>query len=108
MRNTSYIRESGIERYFVQQVEKAGGLAYKWVSPGNPGVPDRIVFFNGIVHFVELKAPRGKLDINQIIQKQRLGDLSFEVHVIKTKEQAKLWVELNASIAKQMAEKRNA
>ena len=37
------MRESEIERRLVQQVRKHGGLCYKFTSPGNPGVPDRII-----------------------------------------------------------------
>lgn len=36
-------------------------LYYKFVSPGQSGVPDRILVFpNGVVAFVELKAPGEK------------------------------------------------
>ncbi|MFR1871644.1 MAG: VRR-NUC domain-containing protein, partial [Coprococcus sp.] len=32
--------EKEIEKLLVQEVKKLGGRAYKWVSPGNNGVPD--------------------------------------------------------------------
>lgn len=51
------IRESEIERYLVDKVKDIGGLCMKWVSPGNSGVPDRIVIFDKGVYFVELKRP---------------------------------------------------
>ena len=52
--------ESELEKILVEEVRKAGGRAYKWVSPGNIGVPDRIVFFpGGKVYYVELKTERG-------------------------------------------------
>jgi hypothetical protein len=37
------LRESSIESYLVRKVKEHGGLCYKFVSPGNPGVPDRII-----------------------------------------------------------------
>ena len=37
--------EKDIEKILVGEVKKLGGRAYKWVSPGNDGVPDRIVVF---------------------------------------------------------------
>ena len=37
------MRESSIESYLVRKVKEHGGLCYKFVSPGNPGVPDRII-----------------------------------------------------------------
>ena len=50
--------ESGLERRLVETVKKMGGRAYKWISPGEVGVPDRIVILpGGRVIFVELKRP---------------------------------------------------
>ena len=37
------VKESQIESYMVRKVKEHGGLCFKFVSPGNPGVPDRIV-----------------------------------------------------------------
>ena len=37
------MKESQIESYMVRKVKEHGGLCFKFVSPGNPGVPDRIV-----------------------------------------------------------------
>lgn len=55
----SKVREDVIERHLVNEVKKAGGIAYKFTSPGRRGVPDRIVLLpNGKIIFVECKAPR--------------------------------------------------
>ena len=35
--------EAQIEAKMVRMVRERGGLCYKFVSPNNPGVPDRIV-----------------------------------------------------------------
>ena len=37
--------EKDIERKLVAGVKRSGGKAYKFVSPGNVGVPDRIVIW---------------------------------------------------------------
>jgi hypothetical protein len=51
------MREKTIEEYLRDKIKAVGGKAYKWVSPGNNGVPDRIVVLpGGKVVFVELKA----------------------------------------------------
>lgn len=97
------MRESAIERYFTDLVKLRGGKAYKFVSPGNRGVPDRIVFFKGICHLVELKAPGGRLRPEQVVQHMALKKFDFDVTIISSKEQARLWVELNAAIAARMA-----
>lgn len=50
------MRESELEKKFRMQVAQAGGKAYKFTSPGNDGVPDRLVILpGGKVGFVELK-----------------------------------------------------
>ena len=54
--------EKEIERRMVQTVKARGGLGYKFVSPNNPGVPDRIIITpDGRVIFVELKTEIGRL-----------------------------------------------
>lgn len=52
------MRESQIEAKLKSEVERIGGLCWKWVSPGTAGVPDRIVILPaGRTIYVELKAP---------------------------------------------------
>lgn len=52
------IREVRVEKKLREAAERVGGKAYKFVSPGVLGVPDRIVVLpGGVVCFVELKAP---------------------------------------------------
>lgn len=56
------MREREIEKILAAEVKKLGGRAYKWVSPGNDGVPDRIVILPGETpYFVELKSESGGL-----------------------------------------------
>lgn len=56
----SAMRESEIENYLVWTVETLGGKAYKFKSPNQRGVSDRIVCMpNGETWFVELKRPKG-------------------------------------------------
>lgn len=78
------MRESDIEKVLVSEVRKLGGRAFKWVSPGNDGVPDRIVIFpDKVPVFVELKTDTGKLSALQAIQIKRLKDLGQAVEVVK-------------------------
>ena len=50
--------ESSLEGSVRDYVRKCGGRAFKFVSPGTPGVPDRICVFPGArIVFVELKRP---------------------------------------------------
>jgi len=82
------MRERAIEQYLRDQVRAAGGRAYKFVSPGNNGVPDRLVILPpGRVVFVELKAPGRKPTPLQLAQHQRLRALGCDVRVIDNREQ---------------------
>lgn len=78
------MRESEIEKILTSEVKKLGGRAYKWVSPGNDGVPDRIVIFrNREPVFVELKSETGRLSSLQEVQIRRLAELGQQVEVVK-------------------------
>lgn len=86
--------EKDVERRLVQQVRKVGGKAYKFVSPGNNGVPDRLICLpGGRVAFVELKAP-GKLPRPvQVHQINALRTLGFRVEVLDDKDAVDGFVE---------------
>lgn len=50
--------ESAFERKVCAYIKALGGKAYKWVSPGATGVPDRIVILpEGQIIFMEVKRP---------------------------------------------------
>ena len=67
--------ESALERAIVERTKKLGGRAFKWVSPGQAGVPDRICIFpGGRVLFVELKRP-GLNDGRSVRQKKMFSVL---------------------------------
>lgn len=75
--------EKDIEKILVAEVKRLGGRAYKWVSPGNDGVPDRIVILpDQRPIFVELKTDTGKLSPLQKVQCKKLIDLGQRVEII--------------------------
>lgn len=77
------MQEKEIERVLVDEVKRLGGRAYKWVSPGNDGVPDRIVILPGRQPiFVELKTEHGRLSALQKVQLTRLAILGQPIDVI--------------------------
>lgn len=78
--------EKNIEQFLIKEVEKQKGKAYKFSSPGNNGVPDRIVLLNGNCYFIELKKPGEELRPLQKVVRKRFKKLGFEVYVIDTKE----------------------
>lgn len=78
------MRERELEKILVDEVKKLGGRAYKWVSPGNDGVPDRIVIMPGRGPiFVELKSETGRLSGLQKAQQERLKGLGQDVRVVQ-------------------------
>lgn len=78
------MQEKEIEKIFVREVKKLGGRAYKWISPGNGGVPDRIVILPDTRPiFVELKTDTGKLSALQKTQIDRLWKLGQWVEVVR-------------------------
>ena len=75
--------EKDIEKLFTAEIKKTGGKAYKFTSPGNDGVPDRIVMLpDGRILFVELKTDTGKLSRLQELQCRQIAELGQTVRVL--------------------------
>jgi hypothetical protein len=51
------IRERDIEKKVTDWAKKNSWLTYKFVSPSNRGVPDRVFIRAGIIIWIEFKAP---------------------------------------------------
>lgn len=82
------VPERTIEKKLVEKVKARGGLAPKFVSPGWDGVPDRMVLLpEGLIAFVELKAPGKKLRPQQMMRKKQLESLGFMVFVVDSIDQ---------------------
>lgn len=81
------MRESKIEAYLRQRVTEAGGLCWKFTSPGLRGVPDRIVVMpGGKVYFVELKAEDKTLKTSQERRRDELETRGAQVWLIDSFE----------------------
>lgn len=88
------MRERDIEKWLRRQVESMGGLAFKFTSPGNDGVPDRLaVLPGGRIYFIELKTDRGRLSPLQVWQQDRLRQLGVNVAVIRGMDEAVEFIE---------------
>lgn len=88
------MKESAIEARLVRMVRERGGLCYKFVSPGNPGVPDRIVITpGGRTIYVELKTEVGRLSGLQKWQRSELEKRGADIRVLKGLAQVKQFVE---------------
>ena len=86
--------EKQIETYFCKQVAlQLNGRAYKFVSPANRGVADRIVCLpDGSTWFVELKAPGGRLSELQKIFQSDMARLRQNYACLWSKEHVDEWI----------------
>lgn len=81
------MKESELERRFCRLVAQAGGKAYKFISPGSSGVPDRIVVLpGGRIGFIELKQEGGKPRKLQRFQQAELERLGCYTAVVDSVE----------------------
>jgi hypothetical protein len=88
------MREKAVEEYLRDQIKSLGGKAYKFKSPGNAGVPDRIVLLpGGRIAFVELKAPGKKPTALQVSQQRKISGLGFEVLTLDSKPEVDVFID---------------
>ena len=86
------MKESEIEAYLVWTVERMGGRAYKFVSPAQRGVADRIVCLpNGQTWFIELKTKKGRLSPLQQMFAAEMERLNQKHAVLWNKEEIDRW-----------------
>ena len=88
------MEEQVMERYLTNKVKQLGGKSFKFVSPGNAGVPDRIVIIpGGHIFFIELKAPGKKPRKLQVVIMNQLKKLGCNVLTIDSKEQVNRFID---------------
>jgi len=87
------MKESEIETYLVWRVERLGGKAYKFTSPSNRGVADRVICLpNGTTWFVELKTAKGRMSTLQVIFAAQMERLRQNYVCLWSKEMVDEWV----------------
>ena len=87
------MREKVIEKFFVEQVKKAGGKSYKFTSPMCRGVSDRVACMpNGEAWFVELKAPDGRMTELQKMFANDMAWLQQRYACLRSKEEVSEWI----------------
>ncbi|WP_221636717.1 VRR-NUC domain-containing protein [Listeria booriae] len=86
------ILEKDIESYLKNKVEKYGGVYLKFTSPGNSGVPDRLVILRRRTIYVELKKPGETLRPKQEYWVKKLQGLGHTVYTIDSKSQVDCFI----------------
>lgn len=86
--------ESEVEKKLCKRVkEELRGRAFKFVSPGQNGVPDRIILIPmGRIYFVETKAPGKKMRRLQEWVADGIRALGFKVLRIDTIEKVEEFI----------------
>lgn len=80
--------EKQVEQYLRDSVISLGGLCLKWVSPGQRGVPDRIVLIpSGRIAFVEVKNDAGKPTELQTRMLEKLTDRGFIAAIVHNRQE---------------------
>jgi len=88
------MRERDVEKYLVEKIRKLGGRAYKWTSPSQRGVPDRLcVLPGGRAVAVEVKRPGGKVTRMQERELAQLNTLGLQAVVVDSIEAVERLVE---------------
>jgi len=85
--------ERDIEKHLVNKVASLGGKAYKFSSPSNRSVPDRLCCLPyGIKKFVECKATGKKPTPLQAKVIKYLRNLDHEVFVVDSREKVDILI----------------
>lgn len=86
-------RESTLEAFFREGCEALGGKAYKFVSPGEAGVTDRVVVLPHCpVWFVELKKTGKPLEPLQVLFRTWLLERGHRHAVLDSHEAVAAWL----------------
>jgi hypothetical protein len=82
-------RESKLEKEIKEHCKKTGWHYWKFTSPANKGVPDRMIFKNGEILFFELKREGKTADKMQDYQIKLMRDAGLKVFVVDNIDYAK-------------------
>lgn len=85
--------EKNIEAHLVKSVRRIGGAAYKFTSPAQRGVADRVVCLpDGSTWFIELKAANGRLSPLQQVFADEMRRLCQNYACLWSKEHVDQWI----------------
>lgn len=84
------VKESQIERKICKHADLRGCIAFKFVSPGRAGVPDRAILLpDANVIFMEVKTPTGIVSALQKNEHRLIRACGHTVYVVDSVEEGK-------------------
>lgn len=82
--------EKQLEKKICEYAKNKGFLAYKFVSPNNRGVPDRLFISKfGNIFFIEFKSKLGKIAPLQKLKIDKLISHNVKVYFVNSEEKGK-------------------
>lgn len=87
--------EAQIEKKVCEHAKRQGWLVYKFQSPSQRGVPDRIFLKKRLVMFVEFKAPGKRPTKQQLATHEKFRKQGFLVYVIDNIDAGKRLLEID-------------
>lgn len=85
--------EKSIETKICKYAKSKGCLVYKFTSPNQAGVPDRMFLFEGKTLFIEVKRKGGKVSMLQNFHIEKLRGQGFNAVVAYNAEQGKQYLD---------------
>ncbi len=83
----SHELEKSVERYLVNEVKVIGGKCIKLLPTFENGIPDRLVLYEGLAVFVELKRKDRIPDKLQLVYHKNLLKVGFQTRIIDDRQQ---------------------
>jgi G:T-mismatch repair DNA endonuclease (very short patch repair protein) len=87
--------EAHIEKKVCDHAKRHGWLVYKFQSPSQRGVPDRIFLKKRLAMFMEFKAPGKRPTKQQLATHQKFRDQGFHVYVVDDIDVGKRLLEID-------------
>lgn len=84
------MNESFIEKKICNLAKQNNWLVYKFISPSNKGVPDRMFLKNKIIFFIEFKNQKNKLSKLQEQTILKIKKNGFHVFIVNNIIQGKI------------------
>lgn len=86
--------EKAIEKAVCDYAKQQGCLVYKFTSPAQRHVPDRLLIANGRVFFIEFKRLKEKPTLAQALEHEKMRAKGAVVYVVDSVESGKRVIDL--------------